>query len=153
MTDEQFNEFIDACYEEVEIKQSDLKMNYGIGSYHEYWYDQISKTLQFKNNGKVELEFYVIFIGSWAHKKNTWMWCWANKSFTDECRKDAESLKNLKLKTSFDIFEKEVFNCNEEMAYDLTAMGINHLNAIGMYRVPRENNHLFIAIIEQKLFR
>jgi hypothetical protein len=150
MTDEQFDEFVDICYEELEIKQNNLSKVYGIGSYEEYWYDQIQRTLQFKNSGKMELEFYIIFIGSWAHKKNTWMWCWANKSFTEECRKDAAALKELKIKTGYDIFDKEVFDCNEEMAYELTALGIKHLNARGMYRVPGESNNLYIAIMDHK---
>lgn len=37
--------------------------------------------------------------------------------FTDECRKDAVLFKRLRLKTGYDIFEKEEFECDEEIAY------------------------------------
>ena len=88
--------FVDICYEELELKQNKMFEVFGIGSYQDYWFDQLTRTLQFKNEGKVELEFNIICIGTWAHLKNTWMWCWTNNSFTEECRKDAESLKGLK---------------------------------------------------------
>lgn len=44
---------------------------YNIGSYQDYWFDQVTRTLQFNDNGMVESEFDIICIGTWAHKKNT----------------------------------------------------------------------------------
>lgn len=150
MTDEQFDEFVDSCYEEFETKQSKMLQDYNLGTYGGYWCDQITKTLQFKNDNKVELEFEIIFIGSWAHKKETWLWSWANSSITEECRKDSEVLKGLKERTGFEVFEQEGINCNEMMAYELVAMSLNQLNAIGMYRVPGELSHLFVAIMKKR---
>ena len=106
--------------------------------------------LQFRNNNIVELEFDIVCIGSWAHKKETWMWSWANASMTDECRKDSELLKGLKVRTGYDIFEMEGLKCNELLAYELVAMSIKQLNAIGMYRIPGETSHLFVALIRKR---
>lgn len=150
MTDEQFDEFVDTCYEEFEIKQNKVHEEYKIGSIGEYWFDQVSKVLQFRNNNIVELEFDIVCIGSWAHKKETWMWSWANASMTDECRKDSELLKGLKVRTGYDIFEMEGLKCNELLAYELVAMSIKQLNAIGMYRIPGETSHLFVALIRKR---
>lgn len=151
MTDEQFDEFVNNCYEELEVKQNKMAEFYNIGSYQNYWFDQVTRTLQFKNNEKVELEFDIICIGTWAQKKNTWMWCWVNESFTDECRKDAEPVKKLKKITGFDIFASEGFDCNEEMAFELTAIGVKHLDALGMYRIPGEKSHLYVALMIENI--
>ena len=151
MTDEQFDEYVDNCYEELEVKQGKMVEFYNIGSYQDYWFDQVTRTLQFKNNEKVELEFDIICIGTWAHKKNTWIWCWANKSFTDECRKEAGAIKELKKITGFDIFGSEGFDCNEEMAFELTAMGVKYLDALGMYRIPGEKSHLYVALMKENI--
>lgn len=150
MTDEQFDEFVDTCYEDFETKQNKMYEEYNIGTFSDYWFDQVSKVLQFKNSDIVELEFDIVCIGSWAHKKETWMWSWANISMTDECRKDSELLKELKVRTGSNIFEMEGLKCNEVMAYELVAMSLNQLNAIGMYRIPGETSHLFVALIRKR---
>lgn len=150
MTDEQFDKFLDNCYEELEHKQSKLFEEYNIGRYESYWFDQCTKTLQFKNRDKVELEFRIVCIGTWSHLKNTWMWGWSNESFTEEIRHDAEGLKKLKALTGFDIFEDVGFKCDEGMAYEITAMGVNQLNALGMYKIPGQRSQLFLALIEEK---
>lgn len=147
MTAEQFNEFVDKCYEELEVKQEKLFNLYNIGTYDSYWFDQATKTLQFKNNDEVGLEFNIICIGTWAHQKNTWMWGWANESFTNEIRQDASILRGLKELTGYKVFEELGFECDESMAYELTAMALNYLNALAMYKIPGEKNDLFLALM------
>ncbi|PAB60309.1 DUF6882 domain-containing protein [Anaeromicrobium sediminis] len=149
MTNEEFEKFLDKSYEELENKQQNLFNNYNIGTYESYWFNQNSMTLQFKNNGKVELEFRIVCIGTWAHEKDTWMWGWANDSFTSDIRQDSEELKKLKEFTGYDAFEMEAFECDENTAYEITAISVNHLNALGMYKIPGEKSHLFLALMER----
>lgn len=149
MTDEQFDAFLDICYKELEEKQEKMFENYKIGTYEDYWFDQMTRTIQFKNNGCVGVEFYIVCVGTWAHKKDTWMWGWANSSFVQEIRFDAEKLKKLKEITGYELFEEEGFDCDETMAYELTAFAVHHLNAIGMYKIPGERSHLFLALIKK----
>jgi hypothetical protein len=150
MTDEQFNEYVEKCYEELQDKQEQLFNTYNMGAYESYWFDQLTKSLQFKNKNEVLLEFKIICIGTWAHEKNTWMWGWANESFTNEIREDSKVLKGLKEFTGYDVFEEDGFECDESMAYEAAAMALNYLNALGMYRIPGEKSHLFVALMEKK---
>lgn len=147
MTDEQFDDFVDSCYKNLETKQRLMYETYRIGTFSDYWFDQELSVLQFKNSNKVELEFEIVCIGSWAHKNETWMWSWANPSMTNECREDSGRIKALKTKTGVEIFEMEGLNCSEEMAYELVAMSVSQLDAIGMYKIPGEKSHLFVALI------
>jgi len=150
MTDDQFENFLDQCYKDLELKQNLMYDAYKIGSYSEFWFDQEIGVLQFKNKNVVELEFEVVCIGSWAHKNETWMWSWANPSMTSDSRNFSGKIKALKEKTGLDIFENEGLNCNEIMAYELVAMSVHQLEVIGMYRVPGEKSHLFVALINKK---
>lgn len=150
MTDEQFDVFVDKCYKEMEDKQEKLFNIYNIGTYDNYWFDQTTKTLQFKNGDEVLLEFNIVCIGTWAHQKNTWMWGWANESFTNEIRDDAAVLRGLKEFTGYGVFEKIGFECDEGMAYESVAMAVNHLNALGMYKIPVEKSDLFVALMRRK---
>ena len=150
MTDKEFNTFLDNCYQELEEKQNLLMSEYNLGKYGKYWFDQITETIQFKEDGKVELEFYVVLIGSWSSKSNSWMWAWANKSITEELRSKSIKIKELANYTGFNVFEKEAFEADEAMAHELTSMAVHYLNALGMYIVPSDNLKSFLALIKLK---
>ncbi|EJQ77011.1 DUF6882 domain-containing protein [Bacillus toyonensis] len=147
MTDEQFDKFLDYCYENLAEKQKKLLQEYAIGTFDEYWYDQEESILQFKSNNQVKLEFNVIFIGSWSKKSDSWMWSWANKSMTDNVRNNSLKIKELQQLTGFDIFANPSFECNESTAHELTAFAVEHLQAKGMYISPNGQTELYMAIM------
>ena len=147
MNDEQFDLFIDTCYNEMEQKQNSLFDQYGLGRFERYWLDGDKRTLDFLDNDAIQISFKVTYIGTWAHIRNTWMWGWNNESLTEEIKMESSVLKELMHKTGYDLFNSNGFECDEPMAYELTATAINHLNAIGMYRIPGERSHLFLALI------
>lgn len=150
MTDEEFDTFLGRCYQELEDKQALLLDNYSLGEYKNYWFDQIAETLQFKNAEEVELEFIVVPIGSWSDKSNSWMWAWANNTFTEEFKSKSVCLKGLADYTDFDIFNTEAFEADESTAHELAAMAVHHLNAMGMYIVPSNNLKTFLALVKVK---
>lgn len=152
MTNEQFDEFVDKCYEELEQKQDELFYTFNIGIYEKYWFDQLTKTLQFKNGEEVLLEFHIVCIGTWAHQKNSWRWGWANESFTNEIKAESAILRGLLEYTEYGLFEKIEFECDESMAYEIVAMAVNHLNALGMYKIPGEKSDLFVALMRNNVY-
>lgn len=150
MTDEEFDKFLTECYQELENKQALLFENYNLGSYDSFWLDQTTQSLQFKNSEEVGLEFIVMPIGSWSSKSNTWMWAWANKSFTEEFKSNAIILKDLANTTGYDIFTEEMLEIDEFMAHELTAMAVHHIDAIGMYITPSNELKTFLALVKLK---
>lgn len=147
MTDNQFDEYLDYCYENLEMKQEVLRKEYGIGDFQDYWYDQESSKIQFKSDGKVMLEFSIVFIGSWSNKSNTWMWAWANNSMINGIKEQSSVLKELTYITGFDTFTREYFDCDEAMAHELTAFSVEHLKAKGMYISPDGMSKVFMALM------
>lgn len=147
MTNEQFESYLDMCYDKLESKQQKFISDYNIDNFNEYWYDQDQCILQFKNNGQVLLEFSVVFIGSWSGKSNSWMWSWANENMTDYARSKSSCLKDLQKITGSDVFINPLFECNQEMAHELAAFSIEYLDAEGMYIVSDERNELFMAVM------
>jgi len=149
MTKEEFNDFINSCYKECEAKQQALIKDFNLTSYDAYWFSQSTETLQFKNDGKVELEFIAVPIGSWSGESNSWMWAWANESITEELRSKAAKIKELSDLTEYDIFKIDAFEADEALAHKLTAMAVHHLDALGMYIAPRDNLKTFLALIRK----
>lgn len=150
MTDEEMQLFVDNCYAELEIKQKQLQEDYKLGSYQDYWYNQETQTLQFKNNGVVELEFNVVFIGTWAKYKNDWLWAWANNSMIDTVKEKSKQIKKLSIITGNDVFNATNIEANETTAWEIAAMAVHVLDAKGMYRSPGERSDLFLAIMDKK---
>lgn len=150
MTNEQFDNYLDECYEKLESKQQKFLESYEIDRFDEYWYDQEHGILQFKIDNQVKLEFNVVFIGSWSSLSNSWMWSWANESMIDSARSESVFLKGLQNKTGSEVFANPFFECDEEMAYELTAFAVDYSNAIGMYMSPDESSSLFMAVISPR---
>ena len=147
MTDEQFDAFVEQAVAALEKKQDGLTKDYGLGKHKSFWFDQTSSLLQFKGDaGNSEVEVVVTPIGSFSTKSNTWQWAWANQSFVEPLRIKAEDLKQLGELTGFDIFQKPTFKADEQMAWELAAMSVHQLNALGCYRAPTDNAFLFLAI-------
>ncbi len=147
MTNEQFENYLDMCYDKLERKQQKFSSDYNIDTFDEYWYDQDQCILQFKNNDQVLLEFSVVFIGSWSGKSNSWMWSWANENVADYARSKSNCLKDLQKITGSEVFINSLFECDQEMAYELAAFSIEYLDAEGMYIVPDERNDVFMAVM------
>jgi hypothetical protein len=79
---------------------------YGLGHFKDFWFDQPSGKLQFKDaNGVVRVEAEVTPIGSFSKKSSAWQWGWANKSLVESLRLKAEKLKDLADLTGIESFK------------------------------------------------
>jgi hypothetical protein len=151
MTDEDFEDFVESSMDHLLAKQEDLKSKYGLGTFTRWHFDQATETLSFFDSaGKLALEADVIDIGSYASDSNTWKWAWSNESVLPALREKAEPLRKLQALTGIDIFgsESAVTVADEEMAWELVAMSIRQLGALGAYRAPSSSKPLatFLAI-------
>lgn len=149
MTDDEFAEYLNSAVDDLQEKQDELLASHGLGSYARFWFDQAQESLDFSDNaGATGLRALVIPIGSWSHKSNSWKWAWANESILPHLREKSLSLKGLAAITGFPLFQRELFDAAESMAWELTAIAVRHLGATGAYRAPGEGSNLFLAIME-----
>lgn len=82
------------------------------------------------------LEFSVVFIGSWA-----------NENVADYARSKSNCLKDLQNITGNEVFINSIFECDQEMAYELAAFSIEYLDAEGVYMAPGERSDVFMAVM------
>ena len=139
MTDEEFEDFLSSATEELSKKQDFLQEQYGLGTLGRWWFDQTTETLQFFDEAdNLVIEADVVDIGSYSSKSNTWKWAWGNTSVLPGLRKKVERLKELEDLTGFEIFGYEhAFEIEDEaMAWELAAISVKHLGALGCYRAP-----------------
>lgn len=153
MDDEDFQNFIDAAQDELERKQETLTSTYGLGSFSRWLFDQSTQKLQFFDEAdNLAVDADVIDIGSFAFESNSWKWAWANDSIIPSLRQRADPLQALTEITGIDLFSQEnAFEIEgEAMAWELAAISVKQLNALGCYRAPSSSRPLqsFLAIME-----
>lgn len=150
MTDEEFEAFLSSATQELRRKQDSLMEQYALGTPGRWWFDQRTETLQFFDEAdNLVIEADVLEIGSYSSKSNTWKWGWGNTSLLPELRKKAEPLKELEDLTGLEIFGYEhTFEIEDEvMAWELAAISVKHLGALGCYKAPVDDGPtLFLAI-------
>ena len=61
MTNEQFESYLDMCYDKLESKQQKFISDYNIDNFDEYWYDQIKVYYSLKIMVKFHLNL-VLFL-------------------------------------------------------------------------------------------
>jgi hypothetical protein len=157
MTDEEFEDFLSAAVEELSEKQKQLEIRHGFGSYARWHFDQATERLDlFDDAGVKQIEARVVAIGSYASDSKTWRWAWANESILPALRREAEGLKELGTVTGLGLFEtQEAFEIEDEsMAWELAALGVRHLGALGAYRAPSSLGPMatFLAVISIRMF-
>ena len=154
MTDDEFYAFMDSTFAELEQKQVALSESYGLGNgAGRWWFEQATGKLQFFDAAdQLEAEADVIDIGSYSAKANSWKWAWCNETVLPALRERAAKLKELESLTGIALFGLDhVFEIGDEaMAWELTAIAVYFLGALGCYKAPSsvENGPVtFLAIM------
>lgn len=153
MTDEEFETFLENANEELRKKQASLQEAYRLGEMTRWWFEQKTAKLQFfDQSDRLAVEADVIDVGSYSPKSSSWKWAWSNSSVLPDLRRKASPLKRLQDITGFDLFGNDAaFSIDgEPMAWELTAMAVQHLQALGCYRAPSslpDGPHTYLAII------
>src|SRR4030095_8204149 len=155
MDDAQFDAFVARAVEELREKQETLRVQYGPGEFTRWWFDQEKSTIQFFDGmDRLGLEADFIDIGSFSRRSSTWKWAWCNDSVLPDLRNRATGLKPLGTITGMDIFTREEpSKVDEDMAWELAAMSVLHLSAVGCYRAPSSGGDLLMFLALMKIHR
>lgn len=151
MTDDEFGAFIETSMDELLAKQRALQTEHGLGDFARWHFDQATEVLSFFDaEDRLALEADVIDMGSHAPDAGTWKWAWANEYVLPSLRSKAEPLKALHDLTGIGFFNSEsaVSVEDESMEWEIVAMSVRQLQALGAYRAPSSSNSLatYLAI-------
>ncbi len=149
MINDNFDRFLRSAMDELKEKQSLLEAEHHLGSHARWSFDQDMGLLEmYDADERKVVEADVIFIGSHAGNANTWRWAWSNESLLPRHREKSAPLKALGDLTGLDLFILEqAFSIDDEpMAWELAAICVKFLNALGVYRAPHGQLHSFLAL-------
>lgn len=158
MSSAEFDAFVVTARSELDAKQDRLSTEYDLGAAESWFFDQATAKLQFFDDRQhLMVEAEVIDAGSYSPRSSSWKWAWGNDSVLPALRKEAEKLKELEAITGLELFgEAHAFEVDDEdSAWDLTAMAVKHLGALGCYRAPSKEDGpvLFLLIMKIRAFQ
>jgi len=147
LTDEEFQAFVDGSVAELDAKQQALTASWGLGTFGRFLFDQPTATLSFLDpDGNVRVIASVVPIGSHRRESEMWTWGWAIDGLLEPLREVAGALRSLSTTTGFPVFESPAFEVDPQMPWELAAMSVRHLGALGCYRVPASASDLYLAL-------
>jgi hypothetical protein len=156
MTEAEFDAFVAEAMDELQHKQDALRRDAGLGSHARWSYDATTARLEFFDAaGTLKVGADALPVGSYASASKSWKWGWSNDSIPAPQRERAEKLKELAAITGLGVFARErAFAVDDEaVAWELTALAVHHLGALGCYRAPSSSGGpaTFLAITKLEL--
>jgi len=150
MNDIEFELFLTSATNELKSKQEALTHNFGFGSHKRWMFENDKAKLQFFNQeDRLVIEANIIDIGSYSPSASTWKWAWAYDNINAAMKAESLRIKDLEEITDLVIFgESKPVEADEYLAWELAAMAVKHLNALGCYRAfsSARNISMFFAI-------
>lgn len=152
MNEAEFDQLLLDCSEALKTKQARLESHFGLGSMGRWFFDQHRGALDFfAADGARQVSFSVTPIGTYSTTQDTWKWAWANGHLEQPLRDKAAAFKELAERTDYELFaDAEPIQVDAGMAWELAALSVAHIDAIGCYRAPNRDTWLFLAL-EQPL--
>ncbi len=127
-------------------KQDRLKADYGTSAWPRYDYDVDAGTLTFSDNGVVKVVAEIQVVGTVGSKD--WLWGWANDHWPEAVVADMETVVSFGESNGIqELISGYVKDTDlNQLGWELTAVAVRVLNAVGAYRPPSETGALFLLI-------
>ncbi len=142
MSDAEFADFLNACRSELDLKQK------GISEYlgrRPYTYDINQGVLTLDGNAHD-----IVVVGTYCVSRRTWLWGWANDSYSDAARERSALLKRLRDLTGFQVFADDGLMATASDAQNLVAIAVHYLAAEGYWQEDFTDLQVFLAIHLQR---
>jgi hypothetical protein len=143
-TREQYLDFIDEAYAYLRTVQDTLKVDFSLGSYERYDWDQDLGTMVFSDGGIAKVVADIQFVGSISTVTNTWLWSWDNPSILPHVKDKLLEVRTFGERHGLDELTTPTWAADERDGWAMTAMSAKILQAKGAYRCPRKALSFFI---------
>ena len=135
------------AYEYLNKQQDICNSVYKIGTYQNWYYDQLTGELTFSDNGVKKLIIEYEEVGSVSEVTNTFLWAWANPHLEEKIKTEILKVKEYGQKRNFKKLVNSKWTADQYDGWEMTAIASYLLKTKGAYRVPTSNDKLFSFMI------
>jgi hypothetical protein len=143
---EQVDELIRSSFEYLQSKQDSFMDEYKAGEHERWdWYQETGKLI-FSHEENPVVECEVDFVGTVSTSSNTFMWAWANDSFTEIIKEKSRAIKSLGEQNNLMKLSSAIWPADEVDGWEMTGVMAKELNAIGAYRTASDNGFVYMTV-------
>lgn len=146
MTDEEFDQYLDAAFDELDAKHEHLITEYGIGDHSDFVVDYAARSLIFSEHGRPVVEARIIPLATHDPAQGSLVWFWSDPEVAEAIRTQAAAVKVMHTITAADVFITDSLDCGEPMLWELAALACKGLNAKGVHRIPCDGRNAYVLI-------
>jgi len=150
---DRWNAFSVECCEFLHARQKAFLVDYEIEKHKRWDWDQDTCQLVFSNDGVPAVIASIGFVGSISTISNTWLWSWANPSFSDNASALMKKVRDFGEVHGFPRLTTPKWSAEEVDGWEMTSIAAHILNARGAYRTPDDTGFTFLVITDVRLAR
>ncbi len=135
------------AYDYLNKQQEICNSVYKIGTYENWFYNQLTGELTFSDNGVNKLIVDYEEVGSVSEITNTFLWAWANPHLEENIKSEIIKVKEYGEKRSFEKLTNTKWTADQYDGWEMTAIASYLLQTKGAYRVPTSDGKLFSFMI------
>jgi hypothetical protein len=133
--DDDFEALVERSMEELRLKTQAHVETWGLGSAERWDMDQDEGLLTFTSK-KVVATTPAQIIGTYSTQTSTWLWGWDHPSVQPPLQDHAKRVRKYGEKHGFDLLTTRKLECDEQQAWEFTAIACHLCDAQGGYRGP-----------------
>ena len=136
-----FEDFIHPLVHEAMDKNQRFEEQYGT---NDHWdWDADSAVLTFSNACNAKLRIHVSIVGT--TQGDSWQWTWANPNIPHYSKLDMEKVREFGEAKGYEQLTSKFLTADEYTGWEMTAVAVHVLNALGSYRFPTGSGFCYLA--------
>jgi hypothetical protein len=139
--DDCFEEFVHPLIHEAQEKNRLFEERYG--QYVRWDWDDELSTPTFSDPVRPTLEIDVSIVGT--TEGSSWQWSWANKNTPQSSKVDIEKVQEFGESQGYDRLTTGFLDADEYTGWEMTAIAVKVLDALGSYRFPTDNGYCYLV--------
>ncbi len=113
------------------------------GSFDRWDWDDENAILIFSNDGLPTLQIEVSVVGT--TEGDSWEWSWGNPNFEPCTKRDIEKIREFGEAKGYNQLTSKFLTADEYTGWEMTAVAVHVLNALGSYRFPTERGFCYLV--------
>jgi len=134
-----------AC-EYLTARQCAMQTRHNIGAYERYDWDMDNGIIEFSNGGICGVSATIHFVGSVSTRDGTWLWSWANESYTPRVKNRMLIIRRYGQRWGIPQLVEHHWNANEIDGWEMTSLAAYITRSTGAYRTPFEGGYIYMLL-------
>ena len=142
-----FDDLSKKAYEYLNEQQDICNSYFRMGTYQNWFYDQLTGELTFSDDGIKKLIIDYEEVGSVSEVTNTFLWAWENPHLEPTIKSQITKVREYGLSRNFEKLVTPKWTADQYDGWEMTAIASLLLKTKGAYRVPTKDATLFVFMI------